>query len=154
MRRAKSRPSKALARPHALKGYVPYASFERGIEENKDLYYKALCRTQTSLKGDKPDWQPWVGFFLRCLKKQKDSLASKLEREHTEQDTDAALPEISVQALKLLRPNERLKIAQIVEETGANRNTLKNACANWSKRDAFANTVKRARPGTRCHERD
>jgi Fic family protein len=106
-------------------GYVPYASLERVIEDNKELYYKALRRTQTSLKGDKPDWQPWVGFFLRCLKKQKDSLASKLEREHAEQDGDAALPELAAQVLKLLQANQRLTIAQIVEETGANRNTLK-----------------------------
>ncbi len=57
--------------------YVPYASLERVIEENKDLYYKALRRTQTTLKSDAPDWEPWAGFFLRCLKKQKDSLAQR-----------------------------------------------------------------------------
>ncbi|MDN3720379.1 Fic family protein [Roseibium salinum] len=43
--------------------YAPYASLERVIEENKDLYYKALRRTQTTLKNDKPDWLPWIGFF-------------------------------------------------------------------------------------------
>ena len=105
--------------------YVPYASLERVIEENKDLYYKALRRTQTSLKGEKPDWLPWVGFFLRCLKKQKDSLAAKLDREHAKQGDDAALPELSVKVLKLLQANERVNITQIVDETGANRNTLK-----------------------------
>ena len=105
--------------------YVPYASLERVIEENKDLYYKALRRTQKSFASDQPDWQPWVGFFLRCLKKQKDSLASKLAREHAEQRDDDALPELSVQVLKLLQSNQRLTIAQIVEATGANRNTLK-----------------------------
>lgn len=43
--------------------YVPYASLESIFEENKDLYYKALRRTQTTLKDDSPDWEPWVGFF-------------------------------------------------------------------------------------------
>lgn len=105
--------------------YVPYASLERVIEENKDLYYKALRRTQTSLRTDKPDWQPWVGFFLRCLKKQKDALAARLEWERARQDDDAALPELSVKVLELLDANGRLTIAQIVEQTGANRNTLK-----------------------------
>jgi len=105
--------------------YVPYASLERVIEDNKDLYYKALRRTQTSLKGEKPDWQPWIGFFLRCLKKQKDALAAKLEREHAKQSDDSALPELSGRVLKLLEVNERLTIAQIVKETGGNRNTLK-----------------------------
>jgi len=61
--------------------YVPYASLERVVEENKDLYYKALRRTQTTLKADAPDWEPWIGFFLRALKKQKDSLAKRLDRE-------------------------------------------------------------------------
>src|ERR1700742_3319293 len=56
--------------------YAPYASLERVIEENKDLYYKALRRTQATLKSDNADWEPWIGFFLRCLKKQKDSLAA------------------------------------------------------------------------------
>jgi Fic family protein len=59
--------------------YVPYASLERVIEENRDLYYKALRRTQTTLKGDSPDWEPWIGFFLRSLKKQKDGLAARLQ---------------------------------------------------------------------------
>jgi Fic family protein len=45
--------------------YVPYASLESAIEENKDLYYKALRRTQTTLGMDDADWEPWVGFFFR-----------------------------------------------------------------------------------------
>lgn len=105
--------------------YVPYASLERVIEENKDLYYKALRRTQTTIKGDAPDWEPWVGFFLRCLKKQKDSLAVRLEKEQAGQDDDAALPELSVQVLKALRAEGRQTIAQLEAATGANRNTLK-----------------------------
>ncbi len=58
--------------------YVTYASLERVIEENKDLYYSALRRTQTTLGSGAPDWDPWVGFFLRSLKRQKDNLATRL----------------------------------------------------------------------------
>jgi len=105
--------------------YVPYASLERVIEENKDLYYKALRRTQTMLKSETPDWEPWVGFFLRCLKKQKDSLTTRLNRERIAQDSEADLPELSFQVLKALRAKERLTIAQLASITGANRNTLK-----------------------------
>jgi Fic family protein len=105
--------------------YVPYASLERVIEENKDLYYKALRRTQTTLKSDAPDWEPWVGFFLRCLKKQKDSLAVRLEKERAKQGNEEDLPELAMQILKGLRAKERLTIAQLVSMTGANRNTLK-----------------------------
>lgn len=105
--------------------YVPYASLERVIEENKDLYYKALRRTQTTLKSKTPDWEPWVGFFLRCLKKQKDGLAARLDRERIAQGSEDDLPELSLQVLKALRAKERLTIAQLASITGANRNTLK-----------------------------
>jgi Fic family protein len=105
--------------------YVPYASLERVIEENKDLYYKALRRTQTTLNGDTPDWEPWIGFFLRCLKKQKDSLAVRLERERAAQGGEEELSDLSLQVLKALRAQERLTIAQLASITSANRNTLK-----------------------------
>lgn len=103
--------------------YVPYASLESVVEENKDLYYKALRRTQTTLKQDSPDWEPWLGFFLRCLKKQKANLAVKIEKRQGQIDT--ALPTLSLETLKLLKENERLTIAEIVKHTGANQNTLK-----------------------------
>ncbi len=51
--------------------YVPYTSLESVIEENKDIYYQALRRTQITLKQDSPDWEPWLEFFLRCLKNKK-----------------------------------------------------------------------------------
>lgn len=103
--------------------YVPYASLESIVEENKDLYYKALRRTQTTLANDAPDWEPWLGFFLRCLKKQKANLAAKVKQE--KESSDTSLPLLSVQVLKLLRQHERLTIAQMVELTRANQNTLK-----------------------------
>ena len=103
--------------------YVPYASLESVVEENKDLYYKALRRTQTTLKQDSPDWEPWLGFFLRCLKKQKANLAEKVDKGQEKPDSD--VPTLSLEILKLLKENERLNIAEIVKKTGANQNTLK-----------------------------
>jgi Fic family protein len=103
--------------------YVPYASLESVVEDNKDLYYKALRRTQTTLKTGSPDWEPWIGFFLRCLKKQKSNLAAKVAQEKASGDT--ALPALAVQVLGLLRKHERLTISEIVEHTGASQNTLK-----------------------------
>ena len=103
--------------------YVPYASLESVIEENKELYYKALRRTQTTLKQDLPDWEPWLGFFLRCLKKQKTNLSTKVNKEKGKVDCD--LPTLSIEILKLLEKSERLTISEIVKKTGANQNTLK-----------------------------
>lgn len=102
--------------------YVPYASLESIIEENKDLYYRALRRTQKTLKKT-PDWEPWIGFFLRCLKKQKANLVIKVEREKAA--SDESLPLLSAQVLKLLSEHESLTIAKMVELSGANQNTLK-----------------------------
>ena len=103
--------------------YVPYASLESIVEQNKDLYYKALRHTQTTLKRDDPDWGPWVDFFLRSLKKQKANLAIKVKQEKTANDN--SLPLLSEQVLKLFEEHERLTIVQIVGFTGANQNTLK-----------------------------
>ncbi len=102
--------------------YVPYASLESVIEENKDLYYAALRKTQGTLKKSQPDWESWIIFFLRCLKKQKDNLAAKLERERL---LAQALPQLSVEILNLLREHERLTISELEQLTGANKNTLK-----------------------------
>jgi Fic family protein len=103
--------------------YVPYASLEHVIEENKELYYKALRRTQTTLKSDKLDWEPWLGFFLRCLKKQKNNLEAKIQQHEPQEETE--LPILSVQILELFNDHKRLTIKEIVDFTEANQNTLK-----------------------------
>lgn len=107
--------------------YVPYASLESVVEANKDSYYKALRRTQTTLKDDVPDWLPWIGFFLRTLKKQKDTLAFRIEKDRATGggEDDASLPELSAKIVVLLRQHGRQTLAQLVQATGANRNTLK-----------------------------
>ena len=58
--------------------YVPYTSLESIIERNKDSYYLALRRTQGTLDKEAHDWLPWLLFFLRSLKAQKDHLAAKM----------------------------------------------------------------------------
>lgn len=105
--------------------YVPYASMESVVEKNKDLYYKALRRTQATLKTDIPDWEPWVGFFLRCLKKHKGILTVRIDAERTNAKTDAELPPLSEQILALFEKQPRLTVSDITELTGANRNTIK-----------------------------
>ncbi|SMN13835.1 filamentation induced by cAMP protein Fic [Bathymodiolus heckerae thiotrophic gill symbiont] len=57
-------------------GYIPYSSLESIVEKNKDGYYLALQRTQKTLKS-KTDWLPWLNFFFRSLKRQKDHLQTK-----------------------------------------------------------------------------
>ncbi len=102
--------------------YVPYVSMEHIIEENKDLYYKSLRRTQITLKNKTQDWEPWIRFFLRTLKKQKNKLASIVE-EH--KHLVSSLPELSVAIIELLKKHGRLTISTIVQLTAANPNTIK-----------------------------
>lgn len=104
--------------------YVPFASLESVIEANKDIYYKSLRRTQTTLKDDQPDWSPWLGFFLRSMKTQKDKLLVRIENEQPDNDV-SDLTELSVQILKLFETQERLTLSKIEELTSANRNTIK-----------------------------
>ncbi len=68
------------------------------------------------------EWNPWLAFFLRTLKKQKDRLEAKMKREKLLAEV---LPELSVRVLGLLAEHERLSITDIERLTEANRNTLK-----------------------------
>lgn len=103
--------------------YVPYSSLESVVEQSKDAYYLSLRQTQATLRKQKPDWQPWVTFFLRALQQQKARLEKKIERERL---ILGDLPELSVQIMELCRERGRVTVAEAVKTTGANRNTIKD----------------------------
>ena len=101
--------------------YVPYSSLESIIEQNKDGYYLALRKSQSTLdRGDK-DLNDWLTFFLNCMIKQKDNLAAKIEREHLM----TKLPELSSKILQIVKEHGRVAISDILSITRANRNTIK-----------------------------
>ncbi|MEI7498493.1 MAG: Fic family protein [Candidatus Falkowbacteria bacterium] len=50
--------------------FVPYVSHEKYIEDNKDLYYLALNRSQKTLKTDTPNISPWLIFFFDIILRQ------------------------------------------------------------------------------------
>lgn len=106
--------------------YVPYSSLESVIEQSKETYYLALRRTQSKIRSNKPDWQPWSVSFLTALKHQKDRLEKKIEREHI---LIGDLPELSVQILELCRERGRVSVAEISKITGISRNTIKDHVA-------------------------
>jgi Fic family protein len=103
--------------------YVPFASLESIVEENKDLYYKALRRTQSSFAQAHPDYEPWVGFFLRCLKKQKAKLEQKITQLKAE--SDEQLNPLAQQILQLLAERPDIGLGAIAEALSANPNTVK-----------------------------
>ena len=107
--------------------YVPYSSLESVIEENKEAYYLALRRTQSSMHlpetDSAVDWEPWLRFFLQSLHTQKTRLEAKIEREGL---IEGALPELSIQILEMVRERGRIKSAEIVAVTGQARSTVRN----------------------------
>jgi Fic family protein len=102
--------------------YVPYSSLESVIEQNKGGYYIALRQTQITIHTEQQDWEPWLLFFLRSLHAQVKRLEKKVENEKI---VLAALPELSLRILELIRERGRLTLKSAVELTGANRNTAK-----------------------------
>lgn len=102
--------------------YVPYSSLEQIIEANKESYYSALRKTQTTLNQGKPNWEPWLLFFLRAMQTQKQKLARKLEEE---QQMQSSLPFLSVRILEIAREQGRITMQQLERATGESRSTIK-----------------------------
>jgi Fic family protein len=102
--------------------YVPYSSLESVIENSKEGYYLALRQTQTTVRSNAPNWQPWLLFFMRALQQQKRRLAVKVERE---KNALATLSELAVKILDYVRDQGRVTTRDIVREYGASPNTLK-----------------------------
>jgi Fic family protein len=111
---------------------VPYSSFERVIEENKDSYYLALRRGQAELEEinaktptkskPKPGGvNDWLEFFLKSMQKQKVALEAKMKDELAA----TKMPRLSLQIIELIKSRGATSIGEAVAATGANRNTVK-----------------------------
>ncbi len=101
--------------------YVPYSSLESIIEQNKDNYYLSLRKAQRTLDTDDSGLETWISFFLNCMKKQKDNLVQKIEREYKM----IKLPALSKQILEIIKEHGQTTISDIQSITNANRNTIK-----------------------------
>ncbi len=103
--------------------YVPYASIERIVEDNKEHYYRALRTTQTTFHEPPIDWEPWLQFFLQTLWKQCAVLRSKVEDHRIIQSQN--LTPLSIKILTLFESHPRLSNREIVALTDSNSNTVK-----------------------------
>lgn len=115
--------------------YASYASLESVIEHNKEAYYLALRRTQTSFQKG-ADWEPWILFFLRSLKSQTERLRERLP------DSPAAgkalpppgdLSPLAGRLLVLLETSQTLSVGEAAKALGASRNTLKDKFAELTE---------------------
>ena len=109
--------------------FIQYSSHERIVEANKDNYYLALKTSQENLGSQKDFSITWIEFFLELLKKQKDDLAIKIERDRKLHQ----LPELSEKICGLAKDHNRITVAFIVNELQANRNTVKKHLQNLVK---------------------
>jgi Fic family protein len=94
--------------------YVPYASLERVIEDNKPQYYVALRESQLAMRDSAADFGAWLFFFLRALKAQQESLASKLQVEKAMLDLSAIQQKIA----DLIAARVRMTGPEIARELG------------------------------------
>lgn len=103
-------------------GCAPYASLEAIVEQNREGYYQALRRTQTTLEEVTPDWDSWLHFFLRCLQRQTVRLQERLAKEDEKAET---LSPLAARLARLFENHETLSLREAAEVLGANPNTLK-----------------------------
>ena len=103
-------------------GYVPFSSLERIVEDNKDEYYKALRRAQSTIDNDESQVDCWINFFVDCLIQQKNVLEKKVERERLM----APLAPLSEKILSIVREHGRVTVRNAAMVIGASRNTIKD----------------------------
>jgi Fic family protein len=109
--------------------YVPYASLERIIEDNKDEYYRVLRRAQATLDKGEEQLHEWVLFFVNSLVKQKEILNRKI----SEEKLISPLPPLSEKLLAFVRDHGRITVKDAVLSTGSNRNTIKDHLKSLEK---------------------
>ncbi len=102
--------------------YVPYSSMESVIERNKGEYYRSLRATQGTLGTNAPNWSPWLEFFLETLDRQAVHL--KVKAEHLIDVAPQGNP-LDLQIVEFVRQRAHTTMSDILDATGANRNTLK-----------------------------
>jgi len=102
--------------------YVPYSSMESVIERNKGEYYRTLRETQRTLPTEAPNWIPWLEFFLHAM--QRQALHLQVKAEHL---LDVATKDnpLDLQIVEFVRQRSHSTMSDILDATGANRNTLK-----------------------------
>ncbi len=111
-----------------LSGITPYLAIDRHIEQNRSLYYTVLHRCSGGRFDHDParyKLEPLAWFFSKIFESSIDDIAFYRNRYEL-------LQRLSTSALAVLncfksRPEKRLKVADIVKETGLARRTVQYA---------------------------
>ena len=111
-----------------LSGIIPYIAIDRHIEQNRALYYTVLNRCAGGkFQADPRHYklEPLAWFFIRVLESSLTDVMFYRQRY-------ASLHQLSESALAVLNcfkasPEKRLKVADIMDETGLPRRTIQYA---------------------------
>jgi len=110
--------------------YIPYSSVESIVERNKEGYYRALRKTQSTINSKKADYEYWLSFFLSTLLKQKRHLEIKIKGIKDEKISAKGNADVSLTEQKILSLFERqncLTSPEIAELLSLNLETAKKA---------------------------
>ncbi len=102
--------------------HVSLIPLESIFERDAKNYYQARQKTQQSLRHGKPDWYPWILFFLTSIQRISPLLTAKLDREKR---VSTQLPKHALAMLEHVEAHGRLTMAGAIVLTTASRNTLK-----------------------------
>ena len=122
--------------------YMPYASHEKLVEDNKPDYYIALRRSQKTIKTKNENIVPWLDFFLTIFLKQSEMAVDLLSKENIEklltkkqlavwqylESVDEATPLEIAKKTKVVHPTVRQALNKLtrlkkVERIGLGRGT-------------------------------
>jgi len=101
--------------------YVMYSSHERFVEANKDQYYICLREAQKSIKERQGVSHVWTEFFLDMMKKQKDLLYEKMQKEVQ----GRSLPKLKQDILDLAKEHTQVNVSFLSRNLDVSRNTVK-----------------------------
>ncbi|MDA1337541.1 MAG: Fic family protein [bacterium] len=122
--------------------YMPYASHEKSIEDNKSEYYLALRQSQKTFGAQNETIIPWLDFFSTIFLKQSEIAIDLLSKENIErlltqkqlavwsylQKVDSATPREISEKTKVAYPTVRQSIDKLmrlkkIERIGQGRST-------------------------------
>lgn len=112
----------------AFQQVIWYISIDRQIERHRPLYYTTLHQaSEGQFRVDSTDYQlePLAWFFLKMIQNALDDVKTLRQRY-------AAMSRLSESAMRVLTcfkssPEKRLKVADLMAETGLVRRTVQNA---------------------------
>lgn len=102
--------------------YAPYVSLEEIMMADPEAYFTALQTIQNEIAQGRPDWTPWLMFFIGRLKAQKDLLEGRLEKSAKDM---SSLPRLSAKIMGLFKDHKELQMKEIERLTRGRRSTLK-----------------------------